>query len=870
MRIGCSRLQVARTLAVATLLISASSAQSLPGGGTSMYTETFTSTIYEDANATTADWNTSSGQLQLPNFVPTVVATFATPTWAVAVDVEGNTAFVADFGTTTGSIEIVDITDPLNPQLITSYATSGNANDVFVHGNTMYVADWMGGITIVDVTNLASPQLLTNFLPGSRPHSVFVDGDLMYVGEFVRMSIYDVSNPAAPVIVGTHEAGGLINIYDVVVQGTVVYLAANREVRSIDVSDPANPQLLDTYTVDAYGVEAAGDRLYVAAQSDGFVILDILDPASMKHKATIATPGGNALKVEVAGDVAYVCDDTGGLLLVDISVSVAPAIFQSESSRAVDVAVEGHTAYVAGRGGGLRVTRVAEPMSDMELVDNYYLLSSPHYFRPGAMAVDGNLLALGGDSHIYLFDIHDPAAITLQSTHVTSFVQRWRGLAIEGDMVYACADELPGGNPGFLCVDVSSPYFPATVGTANIRGVDLAVAWPYVFIVNGNLEDQHGKQGRLRVVDVSNPSLPSEVASHQFFSCGGFPCPTWGVDIEGDVLYIATARGLWSVDISDPENPQEISVLYEPSQTSLWDVEVEGDIAYVIEAWTALHAIDVSDPSSMSTIGTLRPGNSPARVTVAGDLAFYGSTTGGLGLVDVTDPTNMSQIGLHPSNVLFGNLAMEDDIVYALDRNSNHLHSVRYLQRGIATQSNIGQSTEVDGADDLIGRVCVTATETGSVSYEVSANGGADWQSVLANGRWHTVLRPGRDLLWRATLDWPGSGPLPSVSTLEMSWVSLGGRSGKQPSLEESTPDPFNPTTTIAYSLPHSVPVLLTVYDVAGRRVRALVSGAQPAGRHSVTWDGTDDRGGAVASGTYFYRLETPGFSQTRKVTLLK
>lgn len=89
--------------------------------------------------------------------------------------------------------------------------------------------------------------------------------------------------------------------------------------------------------------------------------------------------------------------------------------------------------------------------------------------------------------------------------------------------------------------------------------------------------------------------------------------------------------------------------------------------------------------------------------------------------------------------------------------------------------------------------------------------------------------------------------------------------------LSGNVPNPFNPSTTIRYAVPHSSPVTLTVYDVAGRRVRTLVDQAQtgPA-RYSVVWDGTDESGGRVASGMYVYRLRAGQFSETQRMVLIK
>ena len=62
----------------------------------------------------------------------------------------------------------------------------------------------------------------------------------------------------------------------------------------------------------------------------------------------------------------------------------------------------------------------------------------------------------------------------------------------------------------------------------------------------------------------------------------------------------------------------------------------------------------------------------------------------------------------------------------------------------------------------------------------------------------------------------------------------------------------------------------LAIYDVAGRLVRSLVAGRVPAGYHATVWDGKDDRGHAVASGVYLYRLEAQGKVLTRKLMALR
>ena len=85
------------------------------------------------------------------------------------------------------------------------------------------------------------------------------------------------------------------------------------------------------------------------------------------------------------------------------------------------------------------------------------------------------------------------------------------------------------------------------------------------------------------------------------------------------------------------------------------------------------------------------------------------------------------------------------------------------------------------------------------------------------------------------------------------------------PVLDQNAPNPFNPVTTISYTLPQSGEVRLTVYAVTGQEVVTQVAGYREAGFHRVTWDAGD-----CANGVYLYRLEAGSFVETKRMPLLK
>jgi hypothetical protein len=88
--------------------------------------------------------------------------------------------------------------------------------------------------------------------------------------------------------------------------------------------------------------------------------------------------------------------------------------------------------------------------------------------------------------------------------------------------------------------------------------------------------------------------------------------------------------------------------------------------------------------------------------------------------------------------------------------------------------------------------------------------------------------------------------------------------------LGQNRPNPFNPSTEIAFSITSSGPVTLVIYDVQGRLVSTLADAVFDAGPHRVGWEGRHTDGAPVASGVYFYRLTTTGGVETRKMVLTK
>ncbi|MDZ7722520.1 MAG: FlgD immunoglobulin-like domain containing protein [candidate division KSB1 bacterium] len=109
-------------------------------------------------------------------------------------------------------------------------------------------------------------------------------------------------------------------------------------------------------------------------------------------------------------------------------------------------------------------------------------------------------------------------------------------------------------------------------------------------------------------------------------------------------------------------------------------------------------------------------------------------------------------------------------------------------------------------------------------------------------------------------------------------WVDIKSFSGVDDSkgmpseykLHPNIPNPFNPSTRLSYDIPAASNVRLTIYNLRGQEIRTLASGQQPAGRHTVIWDGCDNSGRLLPGGIYFAIFKAGDYKTSQKLLLLK
>jgi Zn-dependent metalloprotease len=181
------------------------------------------------------------------------------------------------------------------------------------------------------------------------------------------------------------------------------------------------------------------------------------------------------------------------------------------------------------------------------------------------------------------------------------------------------------------------------------------------------------------------------------------------------------------------------------------------------------------------------------------------------------------------------------------------------------------------------------APGTDTWRVDISNNGGGTWVAVestlVSHADWARVLfrvedyvAPTSNLKLRFIAADKGAGSLIEAAVDDFRLLGFnvidavdgGPIATASMSLAPAAPNPFQPSTRFAFSLPVEAPVRLSIYDVRGRLIRDLVNGVQPAGEHSIRWDGLDRAGHQVPSGPYFARLSQNGKEITKTVVRLE
>ena len=321
------------------------------------------------------------------------------------------------------------------------------------------------------------------------PSGVFVSSGLAYVASGDSgLSIVDISDPTAPVEVGTLGPPDVAD--DVFVsKGTALVVDWDEGLRIVDVSDPSAPVQLSAfalntrdYLLTAWNAVLSDGVAYLAASGVGapiLILVDVSDPTAPSELGSLSSPGFFASDVFFSDGLVFMAGAAltdggpiGRLLIVDVSVPSDPVevgFVDLPISLAADVFVSGDLAFVAAWDQGVRIVDISNPAEPVEVG----AIEAPDLFAFDVFVSDGLIFVAGSANDAFANET---------------------GLLLMGE------------KGGLRIVDVSDPAAPFEVGS--IDGISLATSPPRVFVSSGLVFFAAGKSGLL----IIKPDLATQAS----------------------------------------------------------------------------------------------------------------------------------------------------------------------------------------------------------------------------------------------------------------------------------------------------------------------------------------------------------------------
>ena len=391
---------------------------------------------------------------------------------------------------------------------------------------------------------------------------------------------------------------------------------------------------------------------------------------------------------------------------------------------------------------------------------------------------------------------------------------------------------LVGNNAtGLHIVDVTNPALPFGVATVStVPRFDMKTYGPLVYSVDGI-----GGPGG--IVDITNPASPVVVGSFP----GGH-----NVFIDGEGFLYVCLPGLRIYDLNpDPTEPALVWQAPLSNGSDGHDATVVGNMLYEFRGAYGVRIWDVTDRSQPVPVGSINdpnilyahngwPTDDGRYLFVTDELARDPAPD--ITVWDITNPVlprRVAAIGDPESTV--HNCYVVGDLLF-----------VAYYVAGFRLYD----------ISDPRNPVLLDTEDTSPMSGEGIFQGAFGCYPFSPDGYVYVSDRPSGLFVFRidATPTGVGNGPARAPMLV----------------LQAGAPNPFSAATSIRYSLGEAAEVSVAVFDAAGRRVRHLPSGVQPAGDHAVVWDGRDDTGAPLPSGVYFCRVRAGGETRGGRLVLLR
>ena len=694
---------------------------------------------------------------------------------------------------------------------------------------------------------------------------LYQDGDLM-IGEVGLeydhdIVLFDVSDPfnirelaELPIdYVQTRDFGATIN-------GDYLIVASYYKLCVIDISDLHNPELLVEEAIAENVNPYQGSDFNTSAVSDHYVLY-------------------NWYYMDDFYEYHYFSE------LWDISDPTNPRhLPHGVCSGADDVAIKDDYAFIA-KYSVVKVFDVGDPENIVQV---------SQFDADGYLEIQGDyLFASSWDEDILIsVDISDP-----ENPQRLDQVPAEHGYLKLFDGV-AMLHHYQSNNNEFI--DISDPN--------NLEFMDYFASGVYGVIELSDRQIMILDSGFFRCVDLSDPSNERLVSTFMDYDIDSEYVSGNRCELIDDRMFILQNRDIWIADYSDLENPELLSNLEFGSRPR--DVQVIDDIAYLTEYGHGIRLYDISDPEQpFITMDEYSPYGYDHfyDMELVGE-TMYTTSDNFIVRLDVSDSDYPRFLGSAETIVTFDRVMVADQFLYAwskenilqvfdigespdpvclstvfpgvindVDVNLNYLYVTTRSAIKIydliepGTPNLVGTITADGGnrftASSILGNSLIVADNLWNrlLLYDIASPESPELTSVFYwNQATSQMILQDDDLILNNLHGGINVLQIEAVGTDE-------GNEIPKPSINLANyPNPFNPETTISYSIKESGPVRLQVFNIRGQLVRTLIDERVEKGEHRVQWHGDDREGKPVSSGVYLYRIQAGDVHDTRKMLLMK
>ena len=687
--------------------------------------------------------------------------------------------------------------------------TSTQYTEIAIHDNLLFVNDENFGIKIYEINIPSNPAHISTIELNTRIRETVFQNEFAYLlCNNSKLYVVDILDPFSPQI---------ISEYDTAEQGDDFYLndnfayiiEDNEKLEIVYIGNPHSPQHVANFTLPNQGISCAltNDIAFIGTYL-GLFVYNIANPYELDEIAWFDT--GNTSSLSISDNLLYFsCSD--GLGVIDFSNSNEIQILSTnEDIHFHDSVVINDILYGASN-KKIYAVDITNPNSTMLINDYIPLdvcnkLAVKDDFIFINSCFDGiSILDFSESENQYLLNYQDLKSNVIAKSPNEEFMLIY-GRAAEGLHFYKMDDPL---NPEYLYSHIEQDGCTSFYIDNEICCSNFGSRLYFYDLTNLN-----------NLTILGNPGLNSN-----YSRC---------IARKDDLIYIGNGSNeIMIYDISDVSNPYNVVNI--DVQSWIFDLTIKDDFLYFVNI-NGLRIFDLSDPLMPVEVGFWDSNNRAEQFALFDNYAYIADYDGGIKVIEVSEPTNP-----HLINTMVLNSTSKLDIDPIIRNNK------------LFISDRVWNEIFVYDLQNPAYPIYLYSYRWDHYSNDLEVFGNYVYS---ANGRIGTYQNYGLSLLDFSDFMTEINEPLIPYPSSLISNLS-------------NYPNPFNPETTISFSIPEESKVDLSIFNIKGQKIRSLLNDQITAGEYSIVWNGEDASGKKVSSGVYLYKLHINDKTELVKRCLL-